>query len=413
MRMYEISKEMVSQAYRVVRANKGAPGVDGVTLEKFEERLEDNLYKIWNRMSSGSYMAPAVRMVEIAKSDGKMRKLGIPTVADRVAQMTVKLYLEPQIEPHFHPDSYGYRPNRSAHDAVGIVRERCWRYDWAIDLDIKGFFDNLDHELVMKAVETHTDLAWIKLYIKRWLTAPIENSEGVKEERTQGTPQGGVISPLLANLFLHYAFDEWIKRNYPNNPFARYADDIIVHCETEEQARGLKQVISQRLQECKLELHPEKTKIVYCKDSGRRGNHPDTKFDFLGFTFRARGARTNEGRVFQSFLPAVSDKAEKAMRQTIRSWRQLFISGQDLKDAAKKVNPIIRGWLQYYGKYYGSELKSLMDYLNKRLVRWMVRKHKRLRGSLRRGISWLQRIMSKEKGLFIHWAKGYIGISGQ
>ena len=294
-----------------MKAKQGSAGVDNITIEQFETNRENNLYKIWNRMSSGSYMPPAVRMVEIPKSDGKVRKLGIPTVADRVAQMVAKLYLEPLVELHFHPDSYGYRPGKSAHEAIGIVRTRCWKSDWVIDLDIQGFFDNLDHDLLMRAVEKHTDIKWLHLYIKRWLKAPIEEKEGELEARTQGTPQGGVISPLLANLFLHYAFDKWMQRHYPRNVFARYADDIIVHCQTLEEAEQLKQAIETRLKECKLALHPDKTRIVYCKDDDRKGGHPEMQFDYLGYTFRPRQAKSKHGKYFVSFLPAISTKARR------------------------------------------------------------------------------------------------------
>ena len=413
MRMYDISKQTVKQAYELVKANKGSAGVDNVTITDFDANLKDNLYKIWNRMSSGSYMPPAVRLVEIPKSDGKIRKLGIPTVADRVAQMVAKIYLEPLIEPHFHPDSYGYRPKRSAHDAIGIVRKRCWKSDWVIDLDIKGFFDNLDHELVMRAVEKHTDSKWLHLYIRRWLKAPVEIAEGKIEARTQGTPQGGVISPLLANLFLHYAFDAWMQREYAGNKFARYADDIIVHCQTLEEAEKLKLAIEARLKECKLTLHPDKTQIVYCKDDDRDGGHPNQQFDYLGYTFRPRQAKSKYGNYFVSFLPAISTKAEKRIRQTIREWKTQWRCGKTLEDIAEIIDPKVRGWLNYYGKYYRSALTPLLDYLNKRLVRWAIKKFKRLKGSIKKGVGWLQRIIQKEPEMFVHWERGFQGISGQ
>lgn len=262
--MYEISKQIVWQAYERVKSNKGAAGVDNRTLMDFEKDLKGNLYKIWNRMSSGSYHPSPVRAVEITKSDGKTRTLGIPTVEDRVAQMVAKIYLEPTLEQHFHQDSYGYRPNKSAHDAISKAKVRCWQYDWVIDLDIKGFFDNIDHELMMKAVQKHTDNKWLLTYIKRWLRAPMQLKDGVILTRTRGTPQGGVISPLLANLFLHYAFDKWMERNFSQVLFERYADDIITHCKTEQEAEELKKAITQRMIDCKLELHPDKTQIAYC-----------------------------------------------------------------------------------------------------------------------------------------------------
>ena len=298
---YCISKQKVWEAYEKVKANKGAAGIDGESIEEFEKNLKDNLYKIWNRMSSGSYFPPPVKIVEIPKSDGKKRKLGIPTVSDRIAQMVVKLYLEPKIDPHFHPDSYGYRPGKSALDAVGTTRQRCWRYDYVIDLDIKGFFDNLDHELVMKAMKKHTDSEWILLYIERWLKAPAQDAKGTIIQRDRGVPQGGVISPLIANLFLHYALDEWMKRKYPNNPFARYADDQVVHCKTEKEANELMKAIAERLAQCKLEMHPEKTKIVYCKDDDRRKRYPNESFDFLGYTFRARRSKNRVRKILYQF----------------------------------------------------------------------------------------------------------------
>ena len=285
---YHISKNTVWNAYKHVKANDGAAGVDGVTISEFEKKVKDNLYKIWNRMSSGSYLPPPVKAVEIAKDDGKIRKLGVPTLADRIAQMVAKMYLEPLLEPHFHEDSYGYRPKKSALDAIRVARERCWRYDWVIDMDIKGFFDNIDHELMMEAVKKHTKEPWILLYVQRWLLAPMQEVDGSITERTKGTPQGGVISPLLANLFLHYVFDVWMRKWYPQNPFERYADDVVVHCKTEEEAKALLGKLKERFQKCKLELHPEKTKIVYCKDSNRRGNSKKEKFDFLGYTFEPR-----------------------------------------------------------------------------------------------------------------------------
>lgn len=403
---YCISKQIVWNAYERVKANKGAAGVDEESIEEFETNLKDNLYKLWNRMSSGCYFPPPVRIVEIPKSDGKMRKLGIPTVSDRIAQMVVKLYLEPVIDPQFHPDSYGYRPGKSAIDAVGAARKRCWRYDYVIDLDIKGFFDNLDHELVMKAVKKHTDSKWMLLYIERWLKAPAQDKEGKLENRTKGTPQGGVISPLLANLFLHYAFDEWMKRNYPNNPFERYADDGVVHCKTETEANELRKAITERLADCKLELHPEKTKIVYCKDDDRRKEYPNENFDFLGYTFRARRSKNRWGKHFINFTPAVSNKAKKKMTSTMKSWGMHLRSDKTLGDLSRMFNPIIRGWTNYYGKYYKSELYSVAKIANRTLSRWAMRKYKKLKQHKRRAQQWIAKIARREPSLFAHWQLG-------
>ena len=304
-----------------MKANRGAAGVDGESIEAFDKDLEGNLYKLWNRMSSGSYFPPPVRLVEIPKKNGGKRPLGIPTVSDRIAQTVVKMVLEPKVEPSFHPDSYAYRPNKSALDAVETARRRCWKMSWVIDLDVKAFFDSLDHGLVMRAVQHHTNDPWVVLYIERWLRAPVEKADGTRIERTKGTPQGGVISPLLANLFMHYAFDLWMCRTFPSVTFERFADDAIVHCASEGQAKHVLESIRSRLRESGLELHPEKTRIVYCKDDDRPGNHELIKFDFLGFTFRPRLAKNRRGKLFVSFLPAISSKAAKAIRATIRGWR--------------------------------------------------------------------------------------------
>jgi group II intron reverse transcriptase/maturase len=375
---FSISKQVVWEAYKEVKANQGAAGVDSESIEEFEKDLKNNLYKIWNRMSSGTYIPPPVLTVAIPKKDGGQRRLGIPTVGDRVAQTVVKKYLEPEVEPHFHPDSYGYRPGKSALAAVGVTRERCWRYNWVIDLDIRGFFDNLDHALVMRAVGKYTQSRWILLYVERWLKAPIKLEDGTLVEREKGTPQGGVASPLLANIFLHLAFDEWMRRKHPEAPFERYADDIVVHCKSEEQAQQLLRAIEKRLAQCKLDLHPEKTKIVYCKDDDRRGRYGNEKFDFLGYTFRARRSKNRWGRYFINFSPAVSNKAAKKMRQEMRRWRLNLRSDKSIDDLARMWNPVIRGWIQYYGRYYRSALNPVFRHLNVYLVRWAGRKYKRL-----------------------------------
>ena len=310
---FRIPKQLVYSAFKRVKANGGAAGVDGESISEFEAMIGDNLYKIWNRMSSGSYYPAPVRLHEIPKSDGKKRTLGIPTVGDRVAQTVVKMILEPKVEPHFHPDSYGYRAGKSAVEAVGIARQRCWKYNWVIDLDIKGFFDNIDHSLMMGIVEKYTQESWVLLYVKRWLEAPAQDKEGRTVERSKGTPQGGVISPLLANLFLHEAFDQWMSEQFPTLPFERYADDAIVHCRTEKQARYVLQCIRNRLAQYRLELHPEKTVIVYCKDDNRKEEHEHTKFTFLGYEFRPRLSKNKNGNMFVGFTPALSTKAKKSI----------------------------------------------------------------------------------------------------
>jgi RNA-directed DNA polymerase len=404
---YAISKQGVWEAYRRVKANKGAAGVDGQSIEAFEKDLKSNLYKIWNRMSSGSYFPPPVRLVEIPKADGSLRPLGIPTVADRVAQMVVKMHLEPVVEPHFHGDSYGYRPGKSALDAVATARQRCWRSDWVIDLDIKGFFDNLDHDLVMKAVRHHDKTPWILLYIERWLKAPVQRQDGSLEKRTKGSPQGAVVSPLLANLFLHHAFDEWMRRNHPSMPFERYADDVIVHAKSKAQAEQLLAAIRARLAECGLELHPEKTKIVYCQDSDRKGQHEHIQFDFLGYTFRPRRAKNRWGKPFVSFLPGVSNKAGKAIRATIRDWRLAATrNNQSLEDIAQLVNPSVSGWANYYGRFYRSALTPVLRHLERALIRWACRKYKRFRGHVTNAAHWLGRLARRDPNLFVLWQMG-------
>jgi len=276
---FKIPKRDVWEAFNRVKANQGAAGVDGQSIAEFEANLAGNLYKVWNRLSSGSYFPPPVLRVDIPKADGGTRPLGIPTVADRIAQEVARRYLEPILEPVFHTDSYGYRPGKSAIDAVHQTRQRCWRYDWVLDLDIKGFFDSIDWELLLKAIRHHTDCPWVLLYIERWLKAPMQMEDGSVVPRMSGTPQGGVISPILANLFLHYAFDMWIMRTFPHIPFERYADDVICHCKSAEEARALWRAIADRFAVCKLVLHPQKTKIVYCKDVNRHGDFPDIHFD--------------------------------------------------------------------------------------------------------------------------------------
>ena len=402
---YNIPKQLVWKAYWRVKANRGAAGVDGQSLAAFEENLEDNLYKIWNRMASGSYFPPPVRLVEIPKGNGGKRALGIPTVADRIAQMVVKMMLEPLVEPKFHRDSYGYRPHRSALRAVAVARQRCFEFDWVVDLDIKAFFDSLDHELVERAVAVHTDNPWVRLYIARWLRVPVAGPGGSRQPRSKGTPQGGVISPLLANLFLHYAFDCWMERNYPQLRFERYADDAIVHCRSKGQANAVLNAIRERLGQCGLELHPAKTRIVYCKDYRRRGKHEEISFDFLGYTFSPRPAQRRGGKKFTGFLPAISGKAAKLIRTTIRQWRiATSRTHQRLEEIARLVNPSVRGWLNYYGRFYRSRCVGLLKrYFNQTLTAWARRKLKRLRGRKLASMRWLERIARRQPKLFAFW----------
>jgi len=400
---FEISKRLVFQAWEKVQANQGAPGVDAVSITEFGSAQRDNLYKLWNRMSSGSYFPGPVRAVEIPKDHGAgVRTLGVPNVADRVAQTAASMLLEATLEPIFHPDSYGYRPGRSAHDALAAARQRCWKQDWIVDFDIRAFFDSVPHDLMLKAVAHHTDERWVLLYIKRWLKAPMQMPDGTLVAREKGTPQGSPISPLLANLFMHYAFDTWIAREFPGCPFERYADDCVAHCDTEDQARTLRAAIATRLQAVGLELHPEKTKVVYCKDGRRRGNAEHTSFDFLGYTFRARRANGRRG-LFVGFMPAMSQKARTAVGRTIRAWHLNRRTGTDLSSLARVLNAQIRGWINFYGAFYRSELYSLAMRINEHLVRWAMQKFKRLRGNPTRAWEWVDAVRQHQPDLFAHW----------
>jgi len=400
---FEISKQVVWEAYKRVKAKKGAAGVDGESLAQFELQLKRNLYKIWNRMSSGSYFPPPVKQVEIPKKSGGKRSLGVPTVSDRIAQMVVKLYIEPEIDSHFHPDSYGYRAGKSAKAAVAVTRERCWKYDWVVEFDIKGAFDNINHELLMKAVRQHVKEDWQLLYLERWLTAPVEQRDGQQLSRNVGTPQGGVVSPLLMNLFLHYTFDRWMEKHHPQNPFARYADDAVIHCRSQAEAERLLKAISDRLQKCLLTMHPEKSKVIYCKDSNRHKDYLQTQFSFLGFTFRSRRVMSRAGKLFMSFQPAVSKAAMKSMRKTIKGWRMHRQTFTTLEELAHQYNAILRGWWNYYGSFYKAEMRSLIDYFNQRLACWARRKYKKLKCHKRLSFLWLRRVERKQPELFFHW----------
>ena len=399
---FSITKQEVYQAYLDVKANKGAPGVDKISIVEYEKKLKDNLYKLWNRMSSGSYFPTAVRGVDIPKGKGKTRPLGIPTVQDRIAQAIVKNRLEPELEKYFHENSYGYRPNKSAIEAVGVARKRCYKYDWVVDIDIKGYFNNIDHELLVKALVKHTQSKWILLYIKRWLKAPVQKN-GRLIETLKGTPQGAVISPLLANLFLHYVFDVWMDRKHPYLPFERFADDIVCHCRTQKQAEWLMRTLQKRFEECGLTLSPEKSKIVYCKDANRRGNYENEEFDFLGYTFKPRIVRSKRNGVFTSFTPAVSKKAARKLIEKIKSLKVHRMTQFDLHQIAGVINPIMRGWINYFKHYYASEMDKTISLVNRMLARWLRRKFKKLNRKRSKSFVFLENIAKSNMNLFYHW----------
>jgi RNA-directed DNA polymerase len=400
---FVIAKRAVWEAYQQVKANRGAAGIDDETIAMFEQDLSRNLYKLWNRMASGSYFPPPVKQVEIPKAKGGTRKLGIPTVSDRIAQTIVKQTIEPILDPIFHPDSYGYRPGRSAKQAIAVIRKRCWQYDWAVEFDIKAAFDQIDHGLLLKAVRTHIQERWILLYLDRWLTAPFETAEGEQVPRERGTPQGGVVSPILMNLFMHYAFDIWMERRYPQCRLARYADDGVVHCHSQEQAREVMQSIASRLAKCGLTMHPEKSKVVYCKDSNRTRVYPHVHFTFLGFTFRPRKALSKTRRIFTSFLPGVSADAMKKMRQAVRGWQLNRQTHVALAALAKLYNPIIQGWWNYYGAFYPTAMLAVYRHIDCALERWARRKYKALSGRHCASVQWLRKIKNAEPRLFYHW----------
>ena len=401
---YGISMEQVIAGCKKVRSKKGAGGVDGMTWEGFDKDWQSLLYKLWNRMTSGSYFPQATREVIIPKAGGGERRLGIPILLDRIAQQVVVDILEPLVEKEFCNSSYGYRPGRSAQDAVAQCRKMCFAYGWVIDLDIKGFFDNIDHELLMKAVERFTQEKWILMYVKRWLNTAIHKAEGHIEQRTKGTPQGGVISPALANMFLHFAFDKWMEKYHANNPFERYADDVIVHCYSLKEAEQLLEQIRERMEECMLTLHPEKTKIVKCQKWGSDDEHPNKSFDFLGYQFKPRKASTKDGRLIGTFSPGISSKAVKRIQTRIREQRLFKDTSKKLVEISYQIELQTRGWINYYSKFRPSDMRKVFNPINEQIAKWYAKKHK---------CGWVeasekvQQIANQHRYLFNHWKKGY------
>ena len=409
---YPITKEQVWEAFKLVKSNGGSAGVDGITIEQIAENPKKYLYPVWNRLASGSYFPPAVKRVSIPKGNGKERQLGIPTVKDRVAQMVIAKELEEILEPVFSDNSYGYRPNRNAHQAIAKARENCWTYPWVIDMDIKGFFDNIDHGLMIKALRHFTKKKHIITYVKRWLKAPIQLKDGsLVQNDERGTPQGGVISPILANLFLHVVFDKWMEKEFPDCLFERYADDIIVHVKNEKYAKQVLKSIRERMEKCKLELHPEKTKLVYGHQNGRRKRTKaeNRQFDFLGYTFSSRKVSNKDGKVFYGFSPAISRKAMKRISNELQRlgfhrWTHL-----NIHQLSETLSPKIRGWLYYFGRFHKTAMKRILDILNRRIARWAFNKYKRLkrRKHLSYAMKWLRKVAKDFPNTFPHWQQGF------
>jgi len=402
---FDISKAEVWRAWEKVRGNQGAAGVDGVSVEAFEERVHDNVYLIWNRMASGTYFPPAVRAVPIPKSNGGTRILGVPTVGDRVAQTVVAEHVMAVAEPVFHRDSYGYRPKRSALDAVAVCRTRCWEYDWVIEFDIAKFFDSVPWDKIVACVQAHTEARWVVLYVRRWLAAGLQMPDGSVTERDLGTPQGSAVSPVLANLFLHHAFDVWMDREFPACPFERYADDGVIHCRSLEQAQQVLAALEARMAEVGLRLHPDKTQIVYCGDGNRRGGGPGsrwphTQFTFLGFTFRPRKAVGKDGVYFTGFLPAISVQALKRLSRVVHDWHLHRKTTYDRTMLAKVINPVLAGWMAYYGRFYRSALYALFYRVNTYLLRWIRKKY---RVGMKEAVRRLAQGFEKWPKLYKHW----------
>ena len=404
---FNISRQLVKVAFERVKANRGTYGIDEQSIADFEENLKDNLYKIWNRMSSGTYFPKPVKAVAIPKKNGGARTLGIPTVEDRVAQMVAKMYFEPKVEKIFYEDSYGYRPNKSAIQAIGVLRERCWRKDWVIDFDIKGLFDNIRHDYLIEMVKRHTDEKWVILYVERWLKTPFKMQDGTIMERTAGTPQGGVISPVLANLFMHYVFDDYMSKEFPNINWVRYADDGCLNCVSLKQAKYMIKVLDKRFELFGLELNLSKTKIVYCKDDDRKGSYENISFDFLGYTFKPRRAKNKYGKYFTSFLPGMSGKAQKTIRKEVRSWKLQIKVDKTLEDISRMFNSKIQGWINYYTHYYKSEIYDTLKYINRCLTKWVRSKYKK-KNSRRKAVNWLTGIAKREPKLFAQWKFGIL-----
>lgn len=400
-----ITLKMVRDAYRKVKQGGKAAGIDGESWADFEKKgVDKQLYIIWNRMASGSYFPQPVREIEIPKKDGKTRKLGIPTIRDRIAQQVVKQYAEQKIDALFHPNSYGYRPLKSSKDAVEQVKKNCLEIDWVIDMDISKFFDEIDHDLMLKAIDAMKLESWVKMYVQRWLQMKVVKADGTMYDRgNKGTPQGGVISPLLANLFLHYGLDKWLEKNYRQIKFVRYADDAVIHCKSKTEAEQMLSAIKERMKQIGLRLNETKTKIVYCKDYRRKQNHPQVQFGFLGFSYQPRQVQSNGNR-FMGFTVEISKDNQTKIREDMRdtvNWRN---TKQEIEEIAKQLNSKLRGWINYFGLYGKRKLQRTMYYLDEKLVKWIAKKYKQ---GVRKSVQQLKAIKLQKPALFHHWEKGY------
>ena len=400
-----ITLKMVRDAYRKVKQGGKAAGIDRESWADLEKKGADKqLYILWNRMASGSYFPQAVREIEIPKKDGKTRKLGIPTIRDRIAQQVIKNYAEQKIDGHFHANSYGYRPLKSSKDAIEQVRKNCLEIDWVIDMDISKFFDEIDHELMLKAIDAMKLESWVKMYVQRWLQMKVVKADGTMYDRgNKGTPQGGVISPLLANLFLHYGLDKWLEKNYPQIKFVRYADDAVIHCKNKIEAEQILSAIKERMEQIGLRLNETKTKIVYCKDYRRRQNHEQIQFGFLGFSYQPRQIQSNGNR-FMGFTAEISKDNQTKIRESIRetvNWRNTM---QEIEQIAVQLNSKLRGWINYFGLYSKRNLRRTMFYLDEKLVEWTAKKYKQ---GIMKSVQELQKVKLQKPTLFYHWEKGY------
>ena len=410
-RTQAITKEAVWSAWQHVRSGIGTgSGVDNVSASMINANARTYLYPLWNRLSSGSYMPLPIKSVGIPKSNGGIRYLGIPTLCDRVAQEVIRRELEQIVEPHFHSSSFGYRPGRSAFDALKQCARHSWERWYVVDIDIKGYFDNIDHNAMMGILRKYTNKSHILLYCQRWLQAPVfKQSSSSFEERTKGTPQGGVISPLLSNLFLHEVFDKWMDITHSNMVFERYCDDIIIHTRSKEQSEFILDKVKERLSQFNLSVNTDKTKIVYCYRTARgfkASKQTDCSFDFLGYTFKPRQCESQSGERFWGFGAGISIKSQTKILQVIRQLRLPLRTTNSVQTIAAYLRPKILGWINYYGRHCLRAMRRVFWTLNHRLVRYLQNRYKL--SSYRRAKHRLQWIIKRFPNMFVHWQYGFI-----